>query len=255
MGLFLAGAAAGAVFAFLLAAFGFGRRARFLGRFFSFAAHEINTPITAVNMTILNLLGGVFGPLPAEQVQWVEMMREQISRLSGMVGELRDLIHLELHRDLVMQREDVDPAELVETAARAVEVGCASAGIPLERSVEPGLPKASCDPDRAPRTLASMLFHARKFRTGGPVRLQASLSGRLVRLSVEYEAAKLTAEDAARSLELFYPAHMRGQSLSATGLGLGILRAVAREQGGDFDLSVRDGKARLSLLLPAAITP
>ncbi len=255
MGGFWAGVAVGAVLASLGCAWAFGRRARFLGRFFSFAAHELNTPITAVNMTILNLLGGVFGPLPAEQVQWIEMMREQMARLSGMVGELRDLLHLELHRDLVMHKEDVEPSEIVDSAVGAVQFGCANAGVPLERSVEPGLPKTSCDPDRAPRTLTSMLFHARKFRTGGPVRVQASLSGRLVRFSVEFEAAKLTPEEAERSLDLYYPARMRGQSMAATGLGLGILRAVAREQEGDFLLEARDGKARLSLLLPAAITP
>lgn len=252
---FLAGLAAGAAAAALTAAALWRARGRRMGRFFSFAAHELNTPITAVNMTILNMLSGVFGDLPAEQLPWVEMMREQIVRLNGMVGELRDLLHLELHRDLSMHLEPASPEELAEAAARAVEFGCGNAGIPLERRVESGLPKTRCDADRTQRTLTSMLFHARKFRTGGPIRLSASREGAAVAFAVEFEAAKLTAEEARRSLDLYYPARMKGQSMAATGLGLGVLAAVSRAQGGSFSLQAQDGRAALRLRLPAETTP
>lgn len=248
---FIAGLVVGAAAAAAAAWWKARRQAKRMGRFFSFAAHEINSPITAVNMTIINLLSGVFGPLPADQVQWMEMMREQVARLSGMVGELRDLIHIELHRDLVLQIEDVPAQDVVDGAERAVALGCANAGVPLEKAVEPGLPKLRCDADRAQRSLTSMLFHARKFRSGGPVRLSAAAAGPLVRLEVEFQAGKLTAEEAARSLDLFYPADAHGHGQTATGLGLGILRAVARLQGGDFQVKVSSGLARLSLLLPA----
>src|SRR5579883_2266633 len=97
---FAGGLALGAAAAALLAAWAQRRRLRRLGRFFSFAAHEINTPITAVNMTILNFTTGVFGEVPPEHKPWFDILREQAARLNAMVGELRDLIHLEIGHDL-----------------------------------------------------------------------------------------------------------------------------------------------------------
>lgn len=251
---FLAGLLAGAAIAGLAGGWVLNRRIKRIARFFSFAAHEINTPITAVNMTILNLLSGVFGPVPAEQTQWIELMREQIGRLNGMVGELRDLIHMELHRDVHFHLEDVPALELVDSARRALAFGCSSASIPLEVDADAQTGVVRCDPDRAPRTLASMLFHARKFRASGPLKVTARPEGGKAVFTVEYEAPKLTAEEAAMSLDLYFPAKAReDQRMSATGLGLGILRAVARLQGGDLSFTAAGGKGVLTLELPRAV--
>src|SRR3954470_4215992 len=97
---FLAGAASGGAVAALSAGCLYRRKAALFGRLFSFAMHELNTPITAVNMTVLNLLSEVFGELPAPLKPWVEMTREQVGRLNGLVGEVRDFVHMELHEDM-----------------------------------------------------------------------------------------------------------------------------------------------------------
>lgn len=248
---FLAGVAAGAAAGVAGAAWLLDSRQKRLGRFFSFAAHEINTPITAVNMTVSNLLAGVFGPVPAEQLPWVEMMREQVGRLNGLVGELRDLIHLELHKDIHLQHEEVSPQELLEASRRAIAFGCASSKIALEAEVPLDLPSVRCDRDRAARTLTSALFHARKFRTSGPIGLSARAGERGVVFEVSYDGPPLTAEDAERSLNLYFPAAARDdQRMSATGLGLGVSRAVARLQGGDLRLSASGSRTVVALELP-----
>ena len=97
---FCAGAAVGAL-ATAAAAWAYVRRLTGrLGRFFSLAMHEINTPVTAINMTALNLLAEVFGPLPDSLKPWLEMTREQVARLSALVATARDFVHMELHDDL-----------------------------------------------------------------------------------------------------------------------------------------------------------
>ena len=74
-----------------------------------------------------------------------------------------------------------------------------------------------------------------------------------VACEIEYTGPSLDPREAARSLELFYPArHRKDQVLAATGLGLGLIRAVMRRVGGDLDLLVEEkGRTRLVLLLPA----
>ena len=251
-GAFLAGAAAGGAISGVIAWRLTSERAARYGRLFSFAMHEINTPVTAVNMTIINLLSGVFGDVHPDQVKWIEMTRDQVGRLNSLVGELRDLVHMELHLDLRAAVESAEPAEIIEEGLTTLRRGFAHAGIELRVEVEEGLPPVRTDRDRAVRTLSSLLFHARKFRLGGPVVLRAFKDGASVACVIEYAGQNISPDEVRRSLELFYPAHKRpDQILAATGLDLGLPRAVMRRVGGDVDLSV-DGKggARLTVRLP-----
>lgn len=231
------------------------RRIKTLGRFFSFAAHEINSPITAVNMTILNFSSGVFGQIPDDQMKWIELMREQVGRLNGMVGELRDLIHMELYRDLYLHGEDLSLKETVETTLRQFRRGAAQAGFSVHVSLPDDLPKVHADPERLPRSVTSLLFHARKFRLAGDIRLTARALGPwAVELRLEYSGPKISRAEAARSLELLYPAlSLKGHTMSATGLGLGVTRAIMRRQGGELEFQVDpDGGSVLALRIPTS---
>ena len=64
----------------------------------------------------------------------------------------------------------------------------------------------------------------------------------------------MTPGEARASLDLYYPARRRrDQVLSATGVGLGLVRALARAAGGDLDFTVdAKGGARLALTWPPA---
>lgn len=248
-GLLLGAAAAGAAAWALLRS-----RAALYGRLFSFAMHELNTPVTAVNMTVMNLLEGVFGELPAAQRPWVEMTREQVGRLNALVGEIRDLVHMELHKEIRLNVADASPKDLVEEAVAALRQGFQLAGVQLAIDVPESLPEVRADCDRAARSLTSLLFHARKFRKGGPVSLTAKAKDGRVDFAVAYEGPALPPAEAQASLELFYPARPRkDHQLAATGLGLGLVRAIMAKTDGRLSFEVDGGgKARLVLSLPEA---
>ena len=251
---FLAGLALGAAAAAAGMLWDERRRARRLGRFLSHAAHEINTPITVINITVLNTLSGVFGELPPEQVKWIELMREQVGRLNGMVGELRDLVHLVLRRDLVLHAESAVPGDLAAAALTMVQRSAAQSETEVKADLPAGLPRVRVDRDRTIRTLTSLFFHARKFRSTGDIRLSGESRDGRVLLRLEYQGRPMSPDAARRSLELMYPAFQdRQHTLSAVGLGLGMLRALARIQGGDLDLAVGpDGRSALTLALALA---
>lgn len=247
-GLILGAAAAGVGFAIRER-----RRRKLLGRFFSHAAHEINTPITAVNITVLNLLSGVFGEVPPDQVKWVELMREQLGRLNGMVGDLRDFIHLVLSRDLMVRPGAASAAEIITEAVSLTKRGNGLSDVIVD--LPAGLPSVRADRDRMVRILGGLLFHARKFRVSGDIRLSARPEGKAVSVRLEYLGQHMPPREAARSLELLYPAYVRkGHTLNSVGLGLGAHRALVREQGADLAFDVGgDGASVLTLRLPAEL--
>lgn len=249
---FIAGALAGALAAGYAARRLIAERTQRYGRLFSFAMHELNTPVTAVNMTVINLLSGVFGELPPDQLKWIEMTRDQVGRMNALVGEIRDLVHMELHREMHLNLSGGAPAEIVEEALASSRRGFSLANVDFQVEVAPGLPRVRTDPDRAARSLASLLYHARKFRASGPVSVRVRRRGADVAFEVEYLGQKLPPGEARASLDVFYPARKRkDQQLAATGLGLGLIRAVMRRVGGDLDFAVDDkGLSRLVLTAP-----
>jgi signal transduction histidine kinase len=220
------------------------------GRLLAFALHELNTPATAANLTLVNLLEGVFGELTQTQAKWAATARDQIGRLGAVAGETRDLVHMELLEGLRLQTEPVSAEELIEYALESVRGAYAHASIPLEESVDKNLPQVATDAERATRTLSGLLFHARKFRERGPVVFRAGHSADAVFCEISYECRPLSPADAAASLELLYPARKRtDQILSTSGLGLGLSRAVMRRAGGDVDFSFDGARARVVLTL------
>ena len=247
---FLAGVVIGAVVAGVAASVLYRRKAELFGRLFSFAMHELNTPITAVNMTVLNLLSEVFGPLPPALVPWLEMTREQVGRLNGLVGEVRDFVHMELHEDLRVAKTEIAVADILEESLVGIRRGMEQAGVDFQVAAADGLPPVLTDPDRAARSLSSVLFHARKFRTAGPIALKVAREPRGVAFAVSYQGARLSGAELEASLELYYPARARkDQVLGATGLGLGLVRRVARLIGGELDFSAtEEGLATVTLI-------
>jgi signal transduction histidine kinase len=249
---FLAGAALGGLAA-AAAAYCLARRRRErLGRFLGFAAHEISAPVTAASMTVHNFSEGFFGPLTPEQRPWIDMLREQTSRLSVLITDLRDAIHMELRQDLRFESESVPLAPAVDYAARAVAHGCAQAGIPLELSVPPAIGDVQADGERLSRILTGLLAHAKKFHTSGPISVSAARDGGRVALSIAYEGSAIGEAEADRSLELYYPGSGVSQMLTATGLGLGLARELLRLQGADLTLSVTGKRHVLTVQLAAA---
>ena len=43
-------------------------------QFLSFVAHELNSPLTSLNMTVMNFVQGTFGPIEKEHEPWFRMM-------------------------------------------------------------------------------------------------------------------------------------------------------------------------------------
>jgi signal transduction histidine kinase len=247
---------AGLLLGAALAAFAVHRRGRrreaVLGRFFSFAGHELNSPLTAVTMTVSNLAAGVFGSSPEEQRPWLELLREQVARLAHLVGELRDFTHAELKGDLAVVLEPLAPAEIVRDALRSVRSGLVQAKIPLEESVPEGLPDVSADADKAARTLTSLIYHARKFRASGPIGVSARPEPGFVAFELAFEGHPTSEAETRQTLELLYPGLAERQTLKAIGLGLGLQRLVLERQGGGLAVATDGARQRLTMRLPVA---
>lgn len=246
-------ALAGAVLGALVAGLWSARRRRLEARYFSFALHELNTPLTALHMTVMNFVQGVFGDIPDEQKPWFGMLRSESSRLQALVGDMRDFVHLEFHRDFSIHLEEDDLSERLSSAVEAHQPGFDRAKISLEYAKPAAAVRGLIDRDRFYRLVFGLIDHAKKFRAHGPVRLELRLGAAGPEVELSYAGPVEHAAEMRGALELYAVARRSGETLCGVGLGLGFSRLLAESGGGKLDMRVADdGATRFLLKLPAA---
>jgi signal transduction histidine kinase len=225
---------------------------RLRGRYLSFLTHEINNPVASLNMTALNLVQGVFGAVPEEFKPWFSMLREQTARLAALVGDLRDLVHIEFHEDFAIELSLANPEEVLKECLNWIREAYERAGTELRVEGFSGLPPARMDSDRIGRVICAALWHARKFRLKGPVAVRGKSGGGRLSLSVEYEGMPMSQEAALACLDLYAAArNPDSQVLVSTGAGLGLARRIVEAHRGRLSFSVSpDGLSRIEIDLP-----
>lgn len=245
----LAGLAAGWAGASWLAR----RRLHRLARLLSFAAHEINSPLASLKLTSAGFMQDLYGPVSEQHRPWLAMIREQTARCEALVGDLRDFLHLELHKDFGLHREPTDVREVLAEAVTEMSTAFGRAEAPLESSLPPSLPEADADPDRLRRVFLAVLAHAKKFRAKGVVRVAAKAEGAWTVVTVSFDSLAVPPDAREGMLDLWLPAAAReGRGTACVGLGLGFAAALTCLHGGSFDFALDEANACLiTLRLPA----
>jgi signal transduction histidine kinase len=211
---------------------------QFRANFVAIASHELRTPATAVYGILKTLAER--GPELAEDLR-EELLRvgvEQGERLRRLLEELLDLSRLDA------KAIDVDPRPVVLRAALSdVVVGA----LPNTHDVELAVPEdlaAVVDPLVLERVVTNLLVNASHYGKP-PIRIEAQMRDRHIRISVEDSGPGVPPELEGRIFDRF----ARGAQ-SGHGLGLAIARAYAQAHGGDLVYDPHGGGARFELLIP-----
>jgi signal transduction histidine kinase len=124
-------------------------------------------------------------------------------------------------------------------------------------AVEPGL-AVDADQARLRELLDALLDNAVRYTPrGGRVVLEGRRSGGQAVLEVRDSGPGFAAGELDQVLEPFFRGQAAARSgASGSGLGLAVVRALARAEGGTLELgAAAEGGARVSLTLPAAVPP
>jgi signal transduction histidine kinase len=218
-----------------------------LRRFVADAAHELNTPLTALQ-TNLELAASADDSARGE---WLARAQTQIERLRDLVTGLLNLSRLE-GQGGAPQREAVNLVALTQAISEAYASRAEQAGLTfeLELPAAPGAPSWSAtaragdeaapaaplltqgDPAQLHRALENLLENAIKFTpAGGEVRLSIRQLNERIALSVEDTGIGVPPEDRPLLFQRFHRGR-NAASYPGNGLGLAIVHAIAEAHGG-----------------------
>jgi len=225
-----------------------------LMRFISVVAHDLKSPLAAIQSYFGVLLGGYSGPLTDKQKQMIERSSQRIGGLLELISDLLDISRVELGW-LPKEAKVVRPIEVLKTPIDDTMAAAQQKGLKFEVNVAPDVPSICASPVRLQQVFANLLNNAVKFTPpGGTVSLVATRRDGDVLFEVSDTGIGIPSQDLPRMFEEFFRAS-NTQGLG-TGLGLAIVRRVVEAHCGKVWVeSPPPGTAigtRFTVLLPAA---
>jgi signal transduction histidine kinase len=213
--------------------------------FIALAAHELRTPVTAINGVIQTLYVRGEALEEGQRVLLGDMLRDQGRRLGALVEQLLDLSRLDA--DAI----SIDPVVL-HVKERVEELVRSTAGDRVD-DVEVEVPEnleASVDPSAFDRILSNLVANALRYGEP-PVIVRAEQRDRHFRLAVEDRGPGVPEDFVPDLFERFTRSERSQKRGTGTGLGLAIARSYANAHSGElvYEPASPTG-ARFELVIP-----
>jgi signal transduction histidine kinase len=200
--------------------------------FLSVISHELRTPLSAIANAASILGRARAGALNEVQEHFVAILREQASRLGGLVDDLLDLQQLEAGR-LSCAPAPHDAVQVIKSAAGSMGGLMEAKGVRLTVEAADSALLARFDPVRLNQVLLNLLANALKHTpAGGEVTLSAQRVADEVHLSVNDTGPGIAPADQSRIFEKFVQVGERQAGTHGTGLGLSICKRLIEEGHG-----------------------
>ncbi len=208
--------------------------------FIASVSHDLRTPLTSI---VGSASVAMRQDLPeTSRQELLTSIRRQADRLETMVRQLLDAAAIQRERAVV----EAEPVDLIERL-RAATAELAIEGVAVELEGP-----ASCiingSPSSIDRVILNLLDNATKHGRP-PIRVVASVDDRWGTFSVIDTGPGIPPDDRERVFDRFY---RTDPSRSETGLGLGlsIVRSIARAHGGDVWVDDRSDGGAISVRFP-----
>jgi signal transduction histidine kinase len=215
-----------------------------IGRLVAGVVHELNNPLTAVNMysdaLVEKLAAAGHDPADVDKLRGIKEAGQRIQRLA------RDLVAYA--RPAGSRTEPVELAGVLEEAARLAKPALKENAGVLERVIEE-VPQIEGSRPALVQVFVNLVTNAaRALRHGGRVRIGlAPSSDGEVQVVVEDDGAGMEPEVARRAFEPFFTT----RPAAGIGLGLPIVRGIVERHGGRVELETQPGKGtRVTVSLP-----
>ena len=202
---------------------------RFRREFIADVSHEIKTPLTGI-LGAVDILSDESGRETASPLL-LSMLKKEAKRLNGLVQSILDLARLEREGD-VLNLAEADLGELVRGLAEKFKVEFRGGDVSSPRFL------VRCDPQLIEQAVSNLIGNAVRHSGSEEILVTVACDEKMARVVVEDHGVGIPPEHVARIFERFHrvdPA--RAAETGGAGLGLAIVRRIARLHGGDVVFS------------------
>ncbi|MBI2170191.1 MAG: response regulator [Actinobacteria bacterium] len=210
--------------------------------FFSNVSHEFRTPLTLQLGPLEESLADQRHPLPAVQRERIETARRNALRLLRLVNALLDFSRLEAGRTEPTTEPTNLPA-LTTALASTFESAFTRAGLHFVIDCPPTAHAVPVDRGMWEQIVLNLVSNAFKFTFDGEVRVSLRIDDQEAVLTVRDTGEGIPEEDLPDLFERFHRVRStRARTYEGSGIGLALVRELARLHGGDATVSSVSGE-------------
>lgn len=236
------------------------RANRMKSAFLANMSHELRTPLNAILGFSEIISSQAFGPAAVDRYRdYANDIHDSGRYLLDMINSLLDVAKIEAGK-LELDIESIDASEVIEQSSRLISTRAQEKGVAVRTSIDPLAQKIRVDERAFRQIVINLLSNAVKFTERGYIETRLAIVGDNAVLAVTDTGCGIAAAQVSNVFEAFEQADNRyTKANSGTGLGLTLVRALARLHGGDCSIDTVPGRGTtISVTFPqphAALLP
>lgn len=191
-------------------------------------AHELRTPLMAIQSTVEAMIDGVFEP----DEERLETLNSEVQRLSRLVDALLMLSRLE-SRTKPIEQKKVDLTEMLSAVVQTHQAYIHDAGLNLEFEYDPHV-YVFGDADLLRQATANLISNAVRYTPeGGTITIMARKGDLMGQIVVKDTGIGLTPEEAKLVFQRFWRADSgRARATGGLGIGLSVVKEIVDQHNG-----------------------
>lgn len=221
--------------------------------FIATVSHELKTPLSALNMSVMLLQDQRFGSLNPDQQKIAGSMKSEVQRLIRIVTELLDLSKVETG-NIELEKKVVNAHDLIAYSTSPIQSQLDGKNITLEKIIDPAVKDLMVDAEKISWVLINLLNNAMRYtEEGGTISLSVRKKQDAVEFSVQDSGPGIGKDDLHKIFKKFVQIRKNGQKNSGSlGIGLAISKEVIETHEGQIGVESEIGKgARFFFTIPA----
>ncbi|MEG0374345.1 MAG: HAMP domain-containing sensor histidine kinase [Raoultibacter sp.] len=210
-------------------------------------AHELRTPLMAIQSTVEAMVDGVFKP----DTERLETVNSEVQRLSRLVDALLKLSRLE-NRSTPMKEEIVDVGSLISGIISTHDAFVIDSGLTMEFNSERNV-FVYGDADMIRQATANLISNAVRYTPeGGHITVSVKKGDIMASISVQDTGIGLTPEEAKMVFSRFWRADAgRNRESGGLGVGLAVVKEIVDRHGGWVHVEGKPNKgATFTIYIP-----
>ena len=222
--------------------------------FFTMMSHELRTPLNSI-ISLADVLGKqMTGELNAEQLQQIQIIRQNGRELLKLINNILDLSKIEAGKmDVSFNYFSV--VELIQDNVMRIQPLCERKNLKLEVDVDKKMPKfIFSDQEKINRVLTNMMGNAVKFTQKGKIKLTVKFDKKRseIQFTVTDTGVGMTEKEIARIFQRFSQTdQISRKKFEGSGLGLSISQKLVELLHGSITVESKKGKgSAFRILIP-----
>lgn len=212
-------------------------------KFISVISHELRLPMTSIKGYTDLLLQGTVGSVNEQQLNFLNVIRNNVDRMQVLVSDLSDISRIETGR-LRLQTETISLDKYLDQVLSSLGPKINEKKQILDVMFPEDLPMCNADPHRVMQVLTNLINNAIKYTPeGGHITITASHEDSFLHVEVTDDGIGISQDDQARLFNQFFRSEdLAVREQQGWGLGLNVSKQFVKLMGGEIGMVSKLGE-------------